>query len=631
MKKKLFLIIYALLAMIFSYNVSASETSDISIVYCKFQRTVLRLGDDIPVVARIWNNNLNDSEVKIELKLLENLTLSEGSLSSTSIMPLLSYTEIRWAVQAGQTGNILLEVNIIAGPGDTVKTQISGTVTDQYWKQKEFLLSAWSPPSNMQLAYDYYKAANLNFNLMISSPFGTGVNLVKSNKMKCYAVITEVIPDYISKLYGSDGTPPEITAQDLALMDPTIKAYKADPAVDGYSIIDEPGASRFANISKVVAYLKEKDPSKLAYINAFPTYATAEQLNTSTYSEYISRFMDEVKPEMLSYDHYHFFTGSDGEDYFNNLGIIRDFALQYDVPYTNIIQLIGTELVYSPKAPALGWRTPTPAEHRFLVYTSLAYGYTGIVWFHWQNMWGLTGFVAAKKAEMYATVTQLDKEINNIGVELLKLKSVGAYHVKNIPTGAQSLPAGEIVKGISGNQSYIAGIFKDALQADYFMIMNKDYNSDSQTTISLKDKLSKLEYFNADNNTWVNVTGFTSSNAGSEFSMMIAAGNGILFRPTWNTVDAGESLVSDKSEYLRNYPNPFNTNTTIEYSINDDQLVELSIYNIIGERVLTFEKEYRTKGIYTVNFDASNLPPGVFFMTLKSDIGIRTERMIYSR
>jgi len=617
--------------MFFTSYVRAYGVSDISIVSFKFERTVLRSGDEIPVVARIWNNSLNDATVNVGVRLSENLALIKGSAVTELVMPLLTYSEIRWSVIASQTGVVSSELYIVVGVGDTIKSEISSTVTDQFWQQKEFLLSAWSPPSSMQAAYDYYKGANFDFNLMINSPFSTGVNLVRNNTMKCFVVISEVIPNYGAKLYGSEGSPPEITDGDLALMDPTINAYKNEPAVEGYSIIDEPGASRFANLAKVVSYLKLKDPSKLAYINLFPTYASKEQLNTSSYSEYVSRFLDEVKPEMLSYDHYHFFTSYDGDDYFNNLGIIRDFSLKYDIPYTNIIQLIGTELEFSPKAPALNWRTPTREEHRFLVYSSLAYGYTGIVWFHWQNTWGMTGFVATKKAELYATVTQLNKEIKNIGNELFNLKSVGAYHVNNIPNGSLGLPPGEIVKDIAGSQSYVAGIFRDSLSADYFMIMNKDYTAESQTTISLQYKLSKLEYFDADADIWVNLSEFKEGSSGSEFSIVIPAGAGILFRPTWNTVGVREISSPSGLEYLRNYPNPFNTYTTIEYSISDNQEVELSIFNMLGERVLTFEKEYRRKGIYTENFDASNLPAGVYFMTLKSDKGIRTERIIYSR
>ena len=609
----------------------ASNNSSLTVISFEMQRTVLRLGDDIPVVARIYNNDFNNKDAKVELKVTNTLTLVSGLASSMVTFGNLTYTEIKWTLNSSSLGQIIIDLNVISAPGDTLKAQLTGTVTDKYYKQKEFLISAWSPPTIMQAAFDYYKGANFAQHLSIGSPFSTGVNMVKKNSMKCFVNIAELIPNYGTKLYGSAGTPPEVTATDLAAMGSTLDLYKNETAVDGYMIIDEPGASRFANLAKVVTQIRAKDPLKLSLINLFPTYATNDQTNTSSYTEYISRFLNEVKPEMLSYDHYHFFTGSDGPDYFKNLGIIRNFGIQYNLPYTNIIQLIGTEKEYVPLAPQLDWRTPTPKEHRFLVYSSLAYGYSGIIWFHWQNSWGMTGYPAAKEAELYATVSQLNKEMKNIGVELMKLKSVGAYHVRNLPAGADNLPIGEIVSSVDGNQSYVVGLFKDAAQADYFMIMNKDYTTDSQTTIRLNKKLSKLEYFDATSGQWINFSDFTVTNSGSEFSMVIVAGNGILFRPVWTGSLTNVLNKPANTLHLRNYPNPFITTTTFEYTVPEDQEVELSVYNTLGKVVFSYGKAYRTKGIYTENFDATSLPAGIYFYTLKLKNSSITERMVLSR
>lgn len=607
----------------------ASKSSTLVVVSFKMHRSVLRLNEDIPVVARIYNNEFTNIEARVELKMTNNLAISQGSVSSAVTFGNLNYTEIKWILNSSAPGDVKIDLNVIVAPGDTLKEQLTGTVTDKYYKQKEFLLSAWSPPPIIQAAFDYYKGANFAHHLSIGSPFATGVNMVKKNSMKCLVNIAELIPNYVGKLYGSDGTPPDITANDLAAMNSTLDLYKNEPAVDGYMIIDEPGASRFVNLEKVVSHIRAKDPLKLSLINMFPNYATNDQTNTSSYSEYISRFLNEVKPEMLSYDHYHFFKSSDGLDYFKNLGIIRDFGIQYNIPYTNIIQLIGTEMEFVPLAPPLNWRTPTPNEHRFLVYSSMAYGYTGIIWFHWQNSWGLSGYPAAKEAELYASISQLNKEIKNIGVELLKLKSVGAYHVRNLPEAATNLPLEEIVAGIVGNQSYVVGLFKNAAQADYFMIMNKDYTTDSQTTIKLNKELAKLEYFDANSNQWINLSNFIVTSSGSEFSMNISAGNGILFRPVWEGSLTNVLNKPTNTIHLRNYPNPFVSTTTFEYTVPEDQEVELSIYNTLGKEVFCYGKAYRIKGTYTENFDASSFPAGIYIYTLKLKNSSISERMVH--
>ena len=52
------------------------------------------------------------------------------------------------------------------------------------------------------------------------------------------------------------------------------------PALYSYFITDEPSAPAFAGLGKLVAYLRQRDPDHLAYINLFPTYASNEQLGT---------------------------------------------------------------------------------------------------------------------------------------------------------------------------------------------------------------------------------------------------------------------------------------------------------------------------------------------------------------
>src|SRR5213076_3231035 len=89
----------------------------------------------------------------------------------------------------------------------------------------------------------------------------------------------------------------------------TMVSAAAGPAVRGFFIMDEPGASDFPALAKAVAAVKRYAPGKLAYINLFPDYATLgapdrSQLGTTTYTEYLERFVTEVKPQLISYDNY---------------------------------------------------------------------------------------------------------------------------------------------------------------------------------------------------------------------------------------------------------------------------------------------------------------------------------------
>ena len=81
----------------------------------------------------------------------------------------------------------------------------------------------------------------------------------------------------------------------------------------------------------------------------------------------------------------------------------------------------------------------------------------------------------------------------------------------------------------------------------------------------------------------------------------------------------------------QNYPNPFSGQTTISFAANQYQYIEISIFNILGQKVaLLTEGDYPT-GNYMVSFDASDLPAGVYFYYLKSGDQTITKAMTIFR
>lgn len=68
---------------------------------------------------------------------------------------------------------------------------------------------------------------------------------------------------------------------------------------------------------------------------------------------------------------------------------------------------------------------------------------------------------------------------------------------------------------------------------------------------------------------------------------------------------------------ISNYPNPFHNNTTIEYSIPFDGKVTVSLYNHLGQQLVTLVDATQSAGKYSVNSNFSGLPPGVYIARLK--------------
>ena len=71
-------------------------------------------------------------------------------------------------------------------------------------------------------------------------------------------------------------------------------------------------------------------------------------------------------------------------------------------------------------------------------------------------------------------------------------------------------------------------------------------------------------------------------------------------------------------ELEQNYPNPFNPVTTIHYQLPADGMVTIKVYDIIGREVKTLVNDFKTKGRYEINFDASGLSSGIYIYQIIS-------------
>jgi len=87
------------------------------------------------------------------------------------------------------------------------------------------------------------------------------------------------------------------------------------------------------------------------------------------------------------------------------------------------------------------------------------------------------------------------------------------------------------------------------------------------------------------------------------------------------------------SEYIldQNFPNPFNSETSIEFGLHHAGYVTLTVYDVLGREVAVLLKEYRNAGYYSVHFDASALPTGVYFYRLSYPTGYLHGKMTLLR
>ena len=153
----------------------------------------------------------------------------------------------------------------------------------------------------------------------------------------------------------------------------------------------------------------------------------------------------------------------------------------------------------------------------------------------------------------------------------------------------------------------------------------------------------KVEVYNPDSNTWYTETPMPVALAllasivldgkiqvfGGSITTHPCIGSSEIYEFTPLIVPV-EVEVSAPLEFLlqQNFPNPFNPSTTIGFGLQNKSAVKIIVLNSIGEEVAVVLNEERDSGCHTVEFNAANLPSGVYFYRLQAGSFVETKKMI---
>ena len=81
-----------------------------------------------------------------------------------------------------------------------------------------------------------------------------------------------------------------------------------------------------------------------------------------------------------------------------------------------------------------------------------------------------------------------------------------------------------------------------------------------------------------------------------------------------------EKMISGKPksfQLYQNYPNPFNPETTIRFDVKDPCEVSLAVYDLLGRQLAVLVKDHYNPGAYTVTFNASSVPSGIYIYSIR--------------
>lgn len=88
------------------------------------------------------------------------------------------------------------------------------------------------------------------------------------------------------------------------------------------------------------------------------------------------------------------------------------------------------------------------------------------------------------------------------------------------------------------------------------------------------------------------------------------------------------NVIPEDYTLAQNYPNPFNPSTIINFTVPSTGVVELSVYNILGQKVATLVNKELSAGSYQYNFDASKLSSGIYVYSIKANNFSATKKMM---
>jgi hypothetical protein len=98
---------------------------------------------------------------------------------------------------------------------------------------------------------------------------------------------------------------------------------------------------------------------------------------------------------------------------------------------------------------------------------------------------------------------------------------------------------------------------------------------------------------------------------------------------SWNdllsSTDQETPVAFDLSEP---YPNPFNPVTTFQFSLPEEALVQLNVYNVGGRKISTLIDGLRQAGIHQISFDGSHLSSGIYVYRLETGSYTQTGKLV---
>ncbi len=310
--------------------------------------------------------------------------------------------------------------------------------------------------------------------------------------------------------------------------------FKSHPALGMYYLWDEPNTTNFKHLAEVRDAIRKEDPTHLGWINLLPNYATPDQLVAESFTQYLDRYVEEVKPQFLSYDFYGIVQEAGAtmlrKGFFDNLEEVSKKARKQAIPFWAFV-------LATPFGPH-----PTPAEGelRFQVFASLAYGARGIQYFtYWtpENAEGVSSYTAFKDGPISADGTKtpsldligkVNSEVHSLAPALVKLTLESVKHFETIDEELEAFSPGYGIDSLRGS-TVITSFFSDRDANWWVLVVNRSFELDGEVTLTLQKPINSVYEVNKQKGNLEEVK-MQAEGRKQAFSVKLSPGDGRLFK-----------------------------------------------------------------------------------------------------
>lgn len=190
----------------------------------------------------------------------------------------------------------------------------------------------------------------------------------------------------------------------------------------------------------------------------------------------------------------------------------------------------------------------------------------------------------------------------------------------------------------------VDALFGDILPSESatFVLIWQDYRSDDgvfgQRRDTLNNALWSVNDILLDTGTFSELHSVTDCEGGAiglgwnQFDFSISAfkvsKNGILGEVITNINDEYQMTSTKELILYQNFPNPYNSSTTIQFQIPNESKININLYTILGEKVQTIVEGFYSKGIYSASFSSKDLPSGIYIYRLQTETKSITKKLI---